>query len=171
MVHLRLIISSAHATRMKTLLQRCRKRKKTLKVRSVRSLIAHVTPSLFLLLPLALTFWQPSTSSQRERASNLSPTSSSPTPKRSLALQSPPPTKRPRRSAGLAPEPASGPLPAISRYKRALSVEPPALNAEFEIDSTANAGVPFAFDEVVRGRRHRHALNSGECEECREVRV
>jgi len=38
---------------------------------------------------------------------------------------------------------------------------------EFEIDPAANAGVPFAFDEVVRGRRHRHRLNAGECEECR----
>jgi len=46
---------------------------------------------------------------------------------------------------------------------------PPALNAEFEIDPVTNAGVPFAFDEVVRGRRHRHRLNAGECEECRGV--
>ncbi|KAH9974075.1 hypothetical protein BGW80DRAFT_1170957, partial [Lactifluus volemus] len=40
------------------------------------------------------------------------------------------------------------------------------INAEFEIDPMANPGVPFAFDEVVRGRRHCHALNAGECEEC-----
>jgi hypothetical protein len=42
---------------------------------------------------------------------------------------------------------------------------------EFEINPAANAGVPFAFDEVVRGRRHRHRLNAGECEECRGVSV
>ncbi|KAI0246569.1 hypothetical protein BJV78DRAFT_1277176 [Lactifluus subvellereus] len=51
--------------------------------------------------------------------------------------------------------------------KRKKTLKPPALNAEFEIDPAANAGVPFAFDEVVRERRHRHALNAGECEECR----
>ena len=124
---------------------------------------------------LALTFWQPSTPSQRERATTRRHSLSScpPTPKHP-ALHSPPPTKRPRRAA----EPTTSPsastvtLPTTSRYKRARGRdddEPPALNAEFEIDPAANAGVPFAFDEVVRGQRHRHRMIAGECEECRGV--
>ena len=63
----------------------------------------------------------------------------------------------------------SAPVQAISRYRRGRNGEPTALNAEFEIDPTMNAGIPFAFDEVVRERRHRHGLNAGECEECRGV--
>ena len=133
--------------------------------------IAHPSPNLYLLPPLALTFWQPSASSQCERAKDLSLESCSPARKHSLALQSPPPTKRPRRCVEHIPEPASPPVQAISRYKRAHGVEPPAINAEFEINPTSNAGVPFAFDEVVRGRLQRQALNAGECEECRDVRV
>ncbi|KAI0271267.1 hypothetical protein BC834DRAFT_922125 [Gloeopeniophorella convolvens] len=95
-----------------------------------------------------------------------SPSSRSPARKRTATLQSPPSTKRLRRG-----EPAAGPskTPApTSRYKRAHGSSPVALNAEFEINPTANAGVPFAFDEVVRGRQHRHALGAGDCEECRE---
>jgi hypothetical protein len=126
---------------------------------------------IFCHLHLALTFWQPSASSQCERAKDLSFESCSPARKRSLALQSPPPTKRPRRCVEHTPEPASPPVQAISRYRRVHGVEPPAINAEFEINPTSNAGVPFAFDEVVRGRRQRQALNAGECEECRDVRV
>jgi hypothetical protein len=125
---------------------------------------------------LALTFWQPSTPSQRERASARRHSFSScpPTPEHPPALHSPPPTKRPRRG----PEPtvtasaSTVTVQTISRYKSARrrdDDEPPALNAEFEIDPAANAGVPFAFDEVVRGRRHRHRLIAGECEECRGV--
>lgn len=125
---------------------------------------------------LAITFWQPSTPSQRERASarRHSLSSCSPTPKHRHALHSPPPTKRPRR--GVEPTVSASAstvtLPTISRYKSARGRdddEPPALNAEFEIDPAANAGVPFAFDEIVRGRRHRHRLIAGECEECRGV--
>ena len=64
------------------------------------------------------------------------------------------------------PLPRASTSAPISRYKRAR----PAINAEFEIDPLANGGVPFAFDDVVRGRRHRHNLDAGECEECRDVR-
>ena len=85
------------------------------------------------------------------------------------------PTPRPRTALATADEAPPAPVAApISRYKRSRggggSRSPPAINAEFEIDPVANAGVPFAFDEVVRGRRHRHALDAGECEECRDVR-
>ena len=71
------------------------------------------------------------------------------------------------------PAPSSAPAAVpVSRYRRRpRGSSPPAINAEFEIDPVANAGVPFAFDEVVRGRRHRHALGAGECEECRDVRL
>ena len=123
---------------------------------------------------LALTFWQPSTPSQLERARRDSLSSCPPTPKHPLALHSPPPTKRPRRAEPTAPAPTSTvTLPTISRYKithgRDDDDDTLALNAEFEIDPAANAGVPFAFDQVVRGRRHRHRLIAGECEECRGV--
>ena len=64
------------------------------------------------------------------------------------------------------PVPRASTSAPISRYKRAR----PAINAEFEINPLANGGVPFAFDDVVRGRRHRHNLDAGECEECRDVR-
>ena len=91
-----------------------------------------------------------------------------PTPQQPPALHSPPPTKRPRRGAERVPGSVStAPLRANSRHK-CDDGEPRALNAEFEIDPAANDGVPFAFDEVVRGR-HRHKLNAGECEECRGV--
>lgn len=123
---------------------------------------------------LALTFWQPSTPSQRERARRQSLSSCPPTPKHPPTLHSPPPTKRPRRAEPTGP--ASGStvtLPTISRYKTTRGCdgddEPLPLNAEFEINPAANAGVPFAFDQVVRGRRHRHRLIAGECEECRGV--
>lgn len=62
------------------------------------------------------------------------------------------------------------PTAPVSRYKKRTHGSPPAINAEFEIDPMANAGVPFAFDEVVRGRQHRHVLDAGDCEECRDVR-
>lgn len=123
-------------------------------------------------LPLALTFWQPSTPSQRERTRKLSLSSCPPTPQHLPALHSPPPTKRPRRGAEPVPGSISaGSHPTISRYKQAggRDGKPPALNAEFEIDPAANGGVPFAFDEVVRAQRHRHRLDAGECEECRGV--
>jgi hypothetical protein len=127
---------------------------------------------------LALTFWQPSTPSQRERATarRHSLSSCPPTPKHQPALHSPPPTKRPKRGAEptVSASASTASLPTISRYKRARGRdddEPPALNAEFEIDPAANAGMPFAFDEVVRGRRHRHRLIAGECEECRGVSI
>jgi hypothetical protein len=87
------------------------------------------------------------------------------------APHSPPPTKRPRRDQSEMVPPPTAP---VSRYKKrtrgAGGGSPPAINAEFEIDPMANAGVPFAFDEVVRGRQHRHVLDAGECEECRDVR-
>jgi len=92
-----------------------------------------------------------------------------PTPQRSPGLHSPPLTKRPRRSVEFISGAVSAPVQAISRYRRGRNEEPTALNAEFEIDPTTNGGMPFAFDEVVRGRRHRHGLNAGECEECRGV--
>ena len=63
----------------------------------------------------------------------------------------------------------SAPVQTISRYRRGYKGEPTPLNAEFEIDPAANAGIPFAFDDVVRGRRHRHGLIAGECEECHGV--
>ncbi|KAI9452119.1 hypothetical protein BJY52DRAFT_1294656 [Lactarius psammicola] len=119
----------------------------------------------------ALTFWYPSTPSQRERVSKRSPTSCSSMPQHAPAPHSPPPqTKRPRRDvAELVPlAPTSAPAAPLSRYRRARGSSPPAINAEFEINPVANAGVPFAFDEVVRGRGHRHALGAGECEECRD---
>ncbi|KAF8259412.1 hypothetical protein EI94DRAFT_1668530 [Lactarius quietus] len=114
----------------------------------------------------ALTFWHPSTPSQRERTTKRSPSSCPSIPHHAPAPHSAPPTKRPRRDV---PEkvPVPPPVPA-SRYKRVRASSPPALNAEFEIDPVGNAGVPFAFDEVVRGRRHRHGLDAGECEECRD---
>jgi hypothetical protein len=120
---------------------------------------------------LALTFWQPSTPSQRqrERTRRLSLSSCPPTPQQPPALHSPPPTERLRRGAEPVPGSISAvSLPAISRYKCAggSNSKLPALNAEFEINPVANSGVPFAFDEVVRGRRHRHRLDAGECEEC-----
>ncbi|KAH9952638.1 hypothetical protein BC827DRAFT_239660 [Russula dissimulans] len=115
----------------------------------------------------ALTFWQPSTPSQRERARKLSLPSCLLAPQHPPALHSPPSTKRPRRNAEPMLESASATLTAVSRYKRMRICEPPALNAEFEIDPVTNAGVPFAFDEVVRGRHDRNRLNAGECEECR----
>ena len=152
---------------------RCRKRRKTRKVRSTYLLTMHLNTiaSTFLL---ALTFWQPSTPSQRERASERGRSlSCPPTPKHPPALHSPPPTKRPRRGAEptVSTSASTVTLPTISRYKsaRGRDDEPPAINAEFEIDPAVNAGVPFAFDEVVRGRRHRHGLIAGECEECRGV--
>ncbi|KAI9437323.1 hypothetical protein H4582DRAFT_1959318 [Lactarius indigo] len=125
----------------------------------------------------ALTFWYPSTPSQHGRRSQ---SSCSPTPKHAppAAPHSPPPTKRPRRDVPQASSTSAPPPPATvptttttSRYRRARGSSPPAINAEFEIDPGANAGVPFAFDEVVRGRQHRHALGAGECEECRDVRA
>lgn len=123
----------------------------------------------------ALTFWQPSTPSQRERASTRGRSfSCPPTPKHPPALHSPPPTKRPRRCAEptVSASASTVTLPTISRYNKSArgrddDDELLALNAEFEIDPAANAGVPFAFDEVVRGQRHRHRLIAGECEECR----
>ncbi|KAH9053114.1 hypothetical protein EDB87DRAFT_1653860 [Lactarius vividus] len=121
----------------------------------------------------ALTFWDPSTPSQHERVSKRSQSSCSPTPKRAPAPRSPPPTKRPRRdvaetAVAVPPASTSAPAAAASRYRRAGGGSPPAINAEFEIDPVTNAGVPFAFDEIVRGRRHRHVLGAGECEECRD---
>jgi len=115
----------------------------------------------------ALSFWRPSTPSQRERVKRLSLSSCPPTPQRSPGLHSPPLTKRPRRSVEFVSGTVSAPVQAISRYRRGRNEEPTALNAEFEINPTMNGGIPFAFDEVVRGRRHRHGLNGGECEECR----
>ncbi|KAH9028408.1 hypothetical protein EDB84DRAFT_1498441 [Lactarius hengduanensis] len=105
-----------------------------------------------------LTFWHPSTPSQHERVTKRSQSSCPPTPKRAPAPHSPPPTKRPRRDV----------VEAVVPPARARGGSPPAINAEFEIDPVANAGVPFAFDEIVRGRQHRHALGAGECEECRD---
>jgi hypothetical protein len=154
---------------MRTLLwKRCRRRRKTPKVCSTCLSPRHQHNTY--RRPLALSFWRPSTPSQRERMRRHSLSSCPPSPqRRSPGLHSPPPTKRPRRGV----EPISGSVPApvqaSSRYRRSRSGEPPALNAEFEIDPVANAGMPFAFDEVVRGRRHRHRLNAGECEECRGV--
>lgn len=119
----------------------------------------------------ALTFWSPSTPSQHEHMGKRSQSSCSPTPKRAPAPHSPPPTKRPRRDvveAVVPPASTSAPAAPASRYRRARGGSPPAINAEFEIDPVANAGVPFAFDEIVRGRQHRHALGAGECEECRD---
>lgn len=120
---------------------------------------------------LALSSWRPSTPSQRERMRRVSVSSCPPTPHRSPGLHSPPPTKRLRRSAEHVSGSISAPPQAISRYKRERNDASLALNAEFEINLAANAGVPFAFDEVVRGRRHRHGLNAGECEECRGVSI
>lgn len=123
----------------------------------------------------ALTFWHPSTPSQRERASTRGHSlSCPPTPQHPAALQSPPPTKRPKRGADptVSASASTVTLRSTSRYKSARRRDddgPPALNAEFEIDPAANAGVPFAFDEVVRGKHHRHKLIAGECEECRGV--
>jgi len=117
----------------------------------------------------ALTFWYPSTPSQRERNTKRSPPSSCSSMRHhattAAAPHSPPPTKRPRRDQS-----QTVPKASVSRYKRARGGggSPPAINAEFEIDPMANAGVPFAFDEVVRGRQHRHVLDAGECEECRD---
>ncbi len=169
--------SSANVTRMRIQLwKRCHKRRKTHKVCSLRIYShAYINHNTYPF-PLAITFWQPSTPSQRERTRRHSLSSCSPTPKRPPALHSPPLTKRPRRNAG-PPIPSSAStasLPAISRYKSARSRgrgddDPYSLNAEFEIDPAANAGVPFAFDEVVRGQRHRHRLKAGECEECHGV--
>ncbi|KAH9022029.1 hypothetical protein EDB85DRAFT_394565 [Lactarius pseudohatsudake] len=119
----------------------------------------------------ALTFWHPSTPSQHDRVTKRSQSSCPPTPKRAPAPHSPPPTKRPRRDvveAVVPPASTSAPAAPASRYRRARGGSPPAINAEFEIDPVANAGVPFAFDEIVRGRQHRHALGAGECEECRD---
>ena len=174
--HLTLVISSVNVMRMKIRLwKRCRKRRKIPKVCSTHLLTMH-TISWHLPFFLALTFWQPSTPSQRERASARRHSFSScpPTPEHPPALHSPPPTKRPRRGAEptVAASASTVTLQTISRYKSARrrdDDEPPALNAEFEIDPAANAGLPFAFDEVVRGRRHRHGLIAGECEECRGV--
>jgi hypothetical protein len=153
---------------------RCRKRRKTRKVHSTHFThhAYNIITSTFLL---ALSFWQPSTPSQREGAwARGHSVSCPPTPKHLPALHSPPPTKRPRR--GVEPTVSASAstvtLPVISRYKSARGRdddEAPALNAEFEIDPAANAGVPFAFDQVVRERRHRHRLIAGECEECRGV--
>ncbi|KAI9461078.1 hypothetical protein F5148DRAFT_1215836 [Russula earlei] len=114
----------------------------------------------------ALTFWQPSTPSQREHVRNLSLSSSPPAPQSPHVPHSPLPTKRPRLSAEPVLESASSPFHTVSRYKRARGSDSPVLNAKYEIDPAMNAGVPFAFDEVVRGRRHRRGLNAGECEEC-----
>lgn len=155
---------------MKILLwKRCRRRRKTPKVCSTCLSPRH-QHNTYCRRPLALSFWQPSTPSQHERVRRHSLSSCPPTPQhRSPGLRSPPPTKRPRR--GVEPISGSAPAPvqASSRYRRSRSGEPPTLNAEFEIDPVANAGMPFAFDEVVRGRRHRHRLNASECEECRGV--
>jgi hypothetical protein len=168
-VHLLSAISSARATRMGILSwKRCRRRRKTRKVCSTCLPPRHQRNTY--RWPLALSFWRPSTPSQREHMKRHSLSPRPPTPqRRSPGLHSPPPTKRPRRGV----EPISGSVPAPvqagSRYRRSHSGEPPALNAEFEIDPAANAGVPFAFNEVVRGRPHRHRLHAGECEECRGV--
>lgn len=148
--------------------KRCPKRRKTHKVRSYSpspTLSQHNT----YRRPLALSFWRPSTPSQRERVRRLSLSSCPPTPQRIHGLHSPPSTKRPRRSAESVSGAVSAPVQAISRYRRGRNGGPTTLNAEFEIDPTANAGIPFAFDEVVRGQQHRHGLNAGECEECRGV--
>ena len=138
------------------------------------ALTPHAYNTITSTILLALTFWQPSTPSQRERARRHSLSSCPPTPRHPPALHSPPPTKRPRRNAEstVLASTSTVTLPTISRYKSARGRdvdEPPALNAEFEIDPAANDGVPFAFDQVVRGRHHRHRLIAGECEECRGV--
>jgi hypothetical protein len=135
----------------------------------------HTYSTITSTILLTLTFWQPSTPSQWEHATTRRhPLSSCPPTPKHPALHSPPPTKRPRRAAEptVTPSASTATLPTTSRYKRARgrdNDEPPALNAEFEINPAANAGVPFAFDEIVRGRRHRHGLIAGECEECRGV--
>ncbi|EJD03991.1 uncharacterized protein FOMMEDRAFT_106370 [Fomitiporia mediterranea MF3/22] len=53
------------------------------------------------------------------------------------------------------------------RYSDVADVEE-ALNALFEIDTSRNNGLPFQFDEVVRGRKQRHQLEAGDCDCCRE---
>jgi hypothetical protein len=156
---------------MNTLLWRCHKCKKTLKVCSAHSLIAPTCHTLCILPPLALTFWQPSTPSQCEQASNPSLASCSPMPKCLLVLQSPPPMKHSCCWVEPVPKPTSVPLQAASQYKHACSVEPPAINADFEIDPMANAGMLFTFDEAVQEQCHRHTLNVGECEECHKVHI
>ena len=173
--HLTHVILSVNVTRMKIRVwKRCRKRRKTRKVRYTQ-FTHHCTQWHNITFLLALSFWQPSTPSQREHASPRGHSlSCSPTPKHPPALHSPPLTTRPRRGADptVSASASTVTLPTISRYRSARGCdddEPPALNAEFEIDPAANAGVPFAFDEIVRGRRHRHRLIAGECEECRGV--
>jgi len=156
--------------------KRCRRRRRTLKASTAHFPFTHHACHRHNLTPpflAALTFWYPSTPSQRERVSKRSPASCSSIPQHAPAPHSPPPTKRSRRDVAEAvpPAPTSAPAAPVSRYRRARGSSPPAINAEFEINPVANAGVPFAFDEVVRGRRHRHAMGAGECEECRDVRV
>ena len=83
------------------------------------------------------------------------------------ALHSPPLQKRPWRDISkttvVSPTPASTAAAVpLSRSRRPPHcASPPAINAEFEINPVTNAGVLFAFDEVVRGRRHRHAGRGG----------
>ncbi|KAI0043312.1 hypothetical protein FA95DRAFT_409471 [Auriscalpium vulgare] len=69
--------------------------------------------------------------------------------------------KRPRHS-----EPAhradaeNADAPSSSRLKT--------VNAQYEINPAANRGRAFQYDEVVRGKQHRHALGATSCDDCRD---
>ena len=43
------------------------------------------------------------------------------------------------------------------------------INKCFEINKDANNGLDYQYDEVVRGKQHRHQLDAGDCDLCKEV--
>ncbi|PAV22350.1 DNA repair endonuclease SAE2 ctip carboxy-terminal [Pyrrhoderma noxium] len=42
------------------------------------------------------------------------------------------------------------------------------INKCFEINKDANNGLDYQYDEVVRGKQHRHQLDAGDCDLCKE---
>ncbi|THH09467.1 hypothetical protein EW145_g1985 [Phellinidium pouzarii] len=42
-----------------------------------------------------------------------------------------------------------------------------AINTHFKIDTSRNDGLPFQFDEIVRGRDRRRRLEAGDCDCCK----
>jgi len=54
------------------------------------------------------------------------------------------------------------------RYKPARPTSSETINAEFEINPSANDGLNYAYDAVVRNKEERRKMHGGDCECCKE---